>query len=192
MEEIYTEINNILDSLEEERTFFKNHPSTKDVMNNPNSNDKEIIKSFKDNYLAEKTYELTINNYEFNSAWSLLTYEERKAVISLLKSKNQNELASKLEEKIVIFEDLTDESEDLLQQLVSTVEWQTLVKALKLTNDWSDYDSKEILTRICSSVPKQKAYEIQEDYEFIGPVRFSDVQESRKALCDAVKKIYGL
>jgi len=92
----------------------------------------------------------------------------------------------------VIYEDLTDESEALLQQLVEAVEWGTLTCALKLTNDWSDYDSKEILKRICSSVSKQKANEIMEDYEFIGPVPYSRVLEARKKLCDAVKKIYNL
>lgn len=96
------------------------------------------------------------------------------------------ELAAKVKEKLVMFEDLVHVDDRgvklFLQEIDKLGLQQVLIKALKSAPD-------EVLDTVLASVSKRRASMIKEELEIVGPLRRSEVDEAKSELADLLRKM---
>ncbi|WP_461252093.1 FliG C-terminal domain-containing protein [Treponema sp. R8-4-B8] len=78
-----------------------------------------------------------------------------------------------------VFLTMTDAA---IQKVLREVDSQELAKALKAAN-------KELQDKIFGNMSKREALMLQEDMEYMGPVRYKDVRVAQEKILDIVKKL---
>lgn len=90
-------------------------------------------------------------------------------------------LALNVENYSFVFEDLINLDDRSIQKILREVETETLAKALKGENSVAD--------KIFRNMSKRAAAMLQEDVEFMGPVRDCDVEDARYKIIETAKKL---
>lgn len=92
------------------------------------------------------------------------------------------ELADEIRRKMFVFEDIISLDDRAIQRVLRDVDNNDLAVALKSAND-------EVKTVIFNNLSKRLAAMIQEDMEFMGPVRLKDVEEAQQKIVNIVRKL---
>ena len=81
-----------------------------------------------------------------------------------------------------VFEDIISLDDRAIQRVLRDVDNNDLAVELKSAND-------EVKTVIFNNLSKRLAAMIQEDMEFMGPVRLKDVEEAQQKIVNIVRKL---
>ncbi len=92
------------------------------------------------------------------------------------------ELADEIRRKMFVFEDILLLDDRTVQRVLRDVDNNDLSIALKSAND-------EVKGLIFNNLSKRLATMIQEDMEFMGPVRMKDVEEAQQKIVNVIRKL---
>ncbi|MFV0464715.1 MAG: flagellar motor switch protein FliG [Lachnospiraceae bacterium] len=92
------------------------------------------------------------------------------------------ELADEIRKKMFVFEDILLLDDRAIQRVLRDVDNNDLSLALKGANE-------EVQNTIFKNLSKRLAGMIQEDMEFMGPVRMKDVEESQQKIVGIIRKL---
>ncbi len=92
------------------------------------------------------------------------------------------ELADEIRRKMFVFEDILLLDDRTVQRVLRDVENSDLSIALKSANE-------DVKNLIFNNLSKRLATMIQEDMEFMGPVRMKDVEEAQQKIVNVIRKL---
>jgi flagellar motor switch protein FliG len=92
------------------------------------------------------------------------------------------ELAEEIKKRMFVFEDIITLDNRSIQRFLREVENDVLATALKGAND-------EVAGVIFSNMSKRLAEMINEDMQFMGPVRLRDVEEAQQKIVNIIRKL---
>ncbi len=92
------------------------------------------------------------------------------------------ELADEIRRKMFVFEDILSLDDRTIQRVLRDVDNADLGIALKSANE-------EVRNVIFNNLSKRLATMIQEDMEFMGPVRMKDVEEAQQKIVNVIRKL---
>lgn len=92
------------------------------------------------------------------------------------------ELADEIRRKMFVFEDIISLDNKSIQRVLREVDNNELAVALKSTTE-------EVQTLIFNNLSKRLASMIQEDMEFMGPIRLKDVEEAQQKIVNIIRKL---
>lgn len=104
-----------------------------------------------------------------------------KNILEVLEMENP-ELADEIKRRMFVFEDIITLDNKTIQRILREVDNQDLVLALKGS-------SEEVKNKIFSNVSKRQAEMIQEDLQYMGPVRLRDVEEAQQKIVAIIRKL---
>lgn len=124
------------------------------------------------------------------------TYGGKKQVAELLNEIEQDVWTEILEEMreideetaldvknlMFVFEDIVTLDERYVQEFLKEIDSKELTMALKAA-------SEEVKDRIFSNMSKRAALGIQEDMEYMGPVKLADVEEAQQRVVDVIRRL---
>ena len=118
------------------------------------------------------------------AAASILNYMDGSASSVVLKkiSENDAELASKIQDKMFVFEDLTSLTGSDMQTLLREVPTELLLLALRGSSD-------ELKEKIYTNMSKRAAEILRDDLEASPPAKLSDVEKSQKEILGIAKQL---
>ena len=96
--------------------------------------------------------------------------------------KDDPELAEEIRRKMFVFEDIVILDERAVQLVLREIEPADLSLALKAT-------PQEVKDKIFKNMSKRAAAMLQEDMEFMGPVRMRDVEESQMKIVSVIRRL---
>ena len=96
--------------------------------------------------------------------------------------KEDAELADEIRERMFIFEDIITLDDTSIQRIVREVENNDLAKALKGATE-------EVKERIFRNISKRAAEMLQEELDFMGPVRLREVEEAQQKVVSAIRRL---
>ncbi|GIV01813.1 MAG: flagellar motor switch protein FliG [Armatimonadetes bacterium] len=105
---------------------------------------------------------------------------ERKIIESL--QETNPELATEVMNMLFVFEDIVTLDDKAVQQVLREVEMKDLATALKGT-------SEEVQRKIFSNLSERAATMLQEDMEFMGPVKMSIVEEAQQKIVAVIRRL---
>ena len=92
------------------------------------------------------------------------------------------ELADEIRKKMFVFEDILLLDDRSIQRVLREVENNDLGMALKSAND-------QVKAAIFNNLSKRLAVMIQEDMDFMGPVRMKDVEEAQQKIVNVIRRL---
>lgn len=92
------------------------------------------------------------------------------------------ELADEIRRKMFVFEDILSLDDRTIQRVLRDVDNSDLSIALKSANE-------EVRNVIFNNLSKRLATMIQEDMDFMGPVRMKDVEEAQQKIVNVIRKL---
>ncbi len=92
------------------------------------------------------------------------------------------ELADEIRKKMFVFEDILLLDDRSIQRVLRDVDNNDLAVSLKSSNE-------EVKSAIFNNLSKRLASMIQEDMEFMGPVRMKDVEEAQQKIVNIIRKL---
>lgn len=92
------------------------------------------------------------------------------------------ELADEIRQKMFVFEDILNLDAVYVQRFIREVENSDLAVALKAAKD----DLKDL---IFTNMSKRMAETLQEDMEFMGPIRLKDVEEAQQKIVGIIRRL---
>ena len=92
------------------------------------------------------------------------------------------ELADEVRKKMFVFEDILLLDDRAIQRVMRDVDNNDIAIALKVANE-------EVKGVIFKNISKRLAAMIQEDMEFMGPVRMKDVEEAQQKIVGIIRKL---
>ncbi len=92
------------------------------------------------------------------------------------------ELADEIRKKMFVFEDILSLDDKSIQRVLREVDNNDLAVALKNANE-------NVQEAIFNNLSKRLATMIQEDMEFMGPVRLKDVEEAQQKIVNIIRKL---
>lgn len=92
------------------------------------------------------------------------------------------ELADEIRKKMFVFEDILLLDDRSIQRVLRDVDNNDLAVSLKSSNE-------EVKAAIFNNLSKRLASMIQEDMEFMGPVRMKDVEEAQQKIVNIIRKL---
>lgn len=104
-----------------------------------------------------------------------------KSIIESLEEENP-EIAAAVKRLMFVFEDITLIDDRGIQQVLREVDNKELALALKMA-------SEELKEKIFRNMSKRAAEGIQEDMEYMGPVRLKNVEEAQQAIVAVVRRL---
>jgi flagellar motor switch protein FliG len=96
--------------------------------------------------------------------------------------KEDAELADEIRQRMFIFEDIITLDDASIQRVVREVDSKDLARALKGA-------SEEVKDRIFRNISKRAAEMLQEDLEFMGPVRLREVEEAQQRIVAIIRRL---
>lgn len=118
------------------------------------------------------------------AAASILNFMDSSASNNVLKklSENDSELASKIQDKMFVFEDLVGLSTTDMQTVLRDIQSDRLLLAMRGASN----DLKE---KIYSNMSKRAAEILRDDLEASPPAKLSDVESAQKEILNSVKQL---
>ena len=104
-----------------------------------------------------------------------------KSVLTSL-SQRDPELASEIKNLMFVFEDILMLDDRSIQRVLKDVDMKELSLALKVSSD-------DMKSKILDNVSERAAAMIQEEMEFMGPVKLRDVERAQRKIVDIVRKL---
>ena len=104
-----------------------------------------------------------------------------KNIIEALEIDNP-ELAEEIRRLMFVFEDILTMDDRSVQRMLREVDNQDLTMAMKGTSD-------EVKKKIFSNMSKRQAEMINEDIQYMGPVRLRDVEEAQQKIVNIIRKL---
>ena len=92
------------------------------------------------------------------------------------------ELADEVRKKMFVFEDILLLDDRAIQRVMRDVDNNDIAIALKVANE-------EVQNVVFKNISKRLAAMIQEDMEFMGPVRMKDVEEAQQKIVGIIRKL---
>lgn len=92
------------------------------------------------------------------------------------------ELADEVRKKMFVFEDILLLDDRAIQRVMRDVDNNDIAIALKVANE-------EVKNVVFKNISKRLAAMIQEDMEFMGPVRMKDVEEAQQKIVGIIRKL---
>lgn len=96
--------------------------------------------------------------------------------------KEDPELADEIRQRMFIFEDVVTLDDASIQRIVREVENNELAKALKGATE-------EVKERIFRNISKRAAEMLQEELDFMGPVRLREVEDAQQNIVSAIRRL---
>jgi len=112
---------------------------------------------------------------------NLVDRATEKSIIEALEEEDP-ELAEEIKKRMFVFEDITLLSDRDIQQVLREVEQKELALALKSVDD-------AVKDKIFSNMSKRAATMLQEDMEYMGPVRLRDVEDAQQRIVNIIRKL---
>ncbi|MDD3051492.1 MAG: flagellar motor switch protein FliG [Candidatus Cloacimonetes bacterium] len=107
-----------------------------------------------------------------------------KSVLDALSSKDPK-LANEIKNLMFVFEDILYLDDRTIQKILRDVDQKSLSMALKGVGD-------EVKEKIFKNMSERAAAIIQEEMEYMGPVRLKEVEDSQQAVLDVIRKLEEL
>jgi flagellar motor switch protein FliG len=92
------------------------------------------------------------------------------------------ELADEIKKRMFVFEDIVTLDDRAVQLVLREVDNRELALALKMA-------SEEVAQKIYRNMSKRAADMLQEDLEYLGPVRLRDVEEAQQKIVNVVRRL---
>ncbi|QNO16416.1 flagellar motor switch protein FliG [Alkalicella caledoniensis] len=92
------------------------------------------------------------------------------------------ELAEDIRRKMFVFEDVISLDDRSIQKVIKEVNNQELSLSLKVA-------SEEVSNKIFKNMSKRQAELIQEEMEFMGPVRLRDIEEAQQKIVNLIRRL---
>lgn len=92
------------------------------------------------------------------------------------------ELAEDIRRKMFVFDDIISLDDRSIQRVIKEVNNQELSLSLKVS-------SEEVSGKIFKNMSKRQAEMIQEEMEFMGPVRLRDIEEAQQKIVNLIRKL---
>lgn len=92
------------------------------------------------------------------------------------------ELADEIRKKMFVFEDILSLDDRAIQRVLRDIENNDIAVALKNANE-------EVQNVIFRNLSKRLAAMIEEDMDFMGPVRLKDVEEAQQKIVNNIRKL---
>ncbi len=112
---------------------------------------------------------------------NLIDSSAEKNILQSLEAENAD-LSAEVKNMMFVFEDIMLLDDRSVQRLLKEVETKDLAISLKAA-------SEELKGKIFSNVSERVAVMIQEEMEFMGPIRLSDVEAAQGRIVDAVRRL---
>ena len=112
---------------------------------------------------------------------NLIDTTAEKNILQSLEAENAD-LAAEVKNMMFVFDDLMLLDDRSVQRLLKEVETKDLAIALKAASD-------EVKHKIFSNVSERVSVMIQEEMEFMGPIRLSDVEAAQGRIVEAVRRL---
>ena len=122
-----------------------------------------------------------------DSVAEILNVTDRNTERSLLENLSQEdpELADEIRRLMFVFEDINNMSDKDIQAVLKNVETQQWAMALKGA-------SQELKERILANMSKRAAQMLQEEMEYLGAVKLSEVESVQQQIVDIVRGLEDL
>ncbi len=119
-----------------------------------------------------------------NTVAEMLNLADRsteKAIMEGLEAEDPD-LVEGIRRLMFVFEDILKVNDKGIQSVLKEIENDTLALALKTASD-------ELKQKIFKNMSERAAQLIQEDMQFMGPVRVSDVEQAQQKIVDVVRRL---
>ncbi len=119
-----------------------------------------------------------------DSIVEILNTIDRTTERSIMESLEEDdpELAEEIRKKMFVFDDIVMLDDGSIQRVLKEIDQQDLTKALKAVDD-------EVKEKIFRNMTKRAASMLEEDIQFMGPVRMSDVEEVQQKIVGIIRKL---
>lgn len=104
-----------------------------------------------------------------------------KTILETLEEENP-ELAEEIKRRMFVFEDIMSLDDRSIQRILREVDSKGLALSLKTA-------SEELTQKIYRNMSERAATMLQEDLEFLGPVRLRDVEVAQQAIVNIVRRL---
>lgn len=112
---------------------------------------------------------------------NLIDTTAEKNILQSLEAEDAD-LAAEIKNMMFVFDDLVLLDDRSIQRLLKEIETKDIAVALKATSD-------EVKNKIFANVSERVAVMIQEEMEFMGPTRLSDVEAAQTRIVEAVRRL---
>jgi len=112
---------------------------------------------------------------------NLIDTTAEKNILQSLEAEDAD-LAAEIKNMMFVFDDLVLLDDRSIQRLLKEIETKDIAVALKATSD-------EVKKKIFANVSERVAVMIQEEMEFMGPTRLSDVEAAQTRIVEAVRRL---
>jgi flagellar motor switch protein FliG len=112
---------------------------------------------------------------------NLIDTSAEKNILQSLEAEDAD-LAAEVKNMMFVFDDLVLLDDRSIQRLLKEVETKDLSTALKAASD-------EVKNKIFANVSERVSVMIQEEMEFMGPTRLSDVESAQSRIVEAVRRL---
>jgi flagellar motor switch protein FliG len=106
---------------------------------------------------------------------------QSKGLLGAIEERNP-ELGAAIRQKMFTFEDLVGLEMSVLQRILREVDLRELALALKSS-------SEKLKTTLLGCITKRAAESVQEEMNFMGPVRLRDIEAAQLRVIDAVRRL---
>ncbi len=142
---------------------------------------------------VESTLEIKLSSFEtddlhvyggIDTVAEMLNFADRsteKTIIENLEEEDP-ELAEEIKKRMFVFEDIVILDDRSMQKVLRKVDMFDLVKGLRSSDE-------EVKEKVLSNMSKRAAVILQEDIEFLGPIKLSDVEESQQRIVSIIRKM---
>jgi flagellar motor switch protein FliG len=114
----------------------------------------------------------------------MLNQADRGTEKSILESLEEDdpELAEDIRRQLFVFEDITQLSDQDVQTVLREVDQEELTLALKAVDE-------EVQQKVFTNMSQRAASMVQEELEYMGPVRVSDVEEAQQEIVNVIRRL---
>jgi len=112
---------------------------------------------------------------------NLMETSSEKAILESMEAENP-ELAAEIKNLMFVFEDIILLDDRSIQRVLKDVETKDLAIALKAASD-------EVKDKIYTNVSERVGAMIQEEIEFMGPMRLSDVESGQQRIVETIRRL---
>ncbi|MFW6006702.1 MAG: flagellar motor switch protein FliG [Halanaerobiales bacterium] len=147
----------------------------------------DIIKEVED-IIEQKLSSIVTNEYAtaggLESIVDILNQADRgteKNILDQLEEQNA-ELAEEIKQRLFVFEDIVTLSDKAIQMVLRQVDSHEVALALKTA-------SEEVEEKIYSNMSQRASNMLQEDIEYMGPVRLREVEEAQQNIVNAIREL---
>lgn len=104
-----------------------------------------------------------------------------KTIIETLETQDP-ELAEEIKKRLFVFDDIIHLDDRSIQRVIREVEQKDLTMSLKVAGD-------EVKERLFNNMSKRMSQLIQEEMDYMGPVRLRDVEEAQQKIVNVIRNL---